>query len=117
MDRLEINKKKAHWVDEISNAIDYQIRWQDVNKKNANWSLKLDYVDTFIYKNLDEKDNCAVFFGVSYFDNGGDTEFHKKINANELLNGIKSGAVYVRNPSFFNKIFKQKWYREARNLI
>lgn len=117
MNRLEIIKNKAHWVDEISNAIDYQIRWQDVNKKNAKWVFKLEYIDHYVYKKSEGQDACGVFFGVAYFGNGGDTEFHKKINADELLNGIKSGAVYVRNPSFFNKILKQKWYREARNLI
>ena len=117
MKKVEIDKVKAHWVDEVSNAVDYQNRWQTENKKNAKWSFKIDFVDTFIYKNMEDKEVCSVFFGVSYFGSADGIEYHKKINADELLNGIKSGAVFVRNPSFFTKVFKQKWYRETRGLL
>ena len=34
----------------------------------------------------------------------------------ELIKGIKTHTWYVVNPGFLNKYYKQKWYREARNL-
>lgn len=43
-------------------------------------------------------------------------ELRKKVLIEEFEKGYKDGKIYVVNPSFCNKYFKQKWYRKVRNL-
>lgn len=41
---------------------------------------------------------------------------NKKMLIEDFEKGYKENKIYVVNPSFCNKYFKQKWYRKVRNL-
>lgn len=40
-------------------------------------------------------------------------ETYKKITLSDMVNGIQNGVIYVVNPSFVNRYYKQKWYTKA----
>ena len=92
-------KEKASYLEQLDNELCKGY----VDKKADNMKLRLmgfygDYLEV----------------GIVY-DKG--YEIYKKITTEDLINGVKSRSVYVINPGFLNRYYKQKWYREARNLI
>lgn len=92
------NKEKADYLDKLE--LELRRNYVDKNKATAVLRLKGFYGDWL---------EVGIVFNKDY-------EVYKKVMIDELIKGITTHTWYVVNPGFLNKYYKQKWYREARNL-
>lgn len=91
--------QKAENLEKLDNLLDSKIYGLD---KNAEYKLRLlSFCDYYIEVELIVKPDYTL---------------NKKVLIEEFEKGYKDGKIYVVNPSFCNKYFKQKWYRSVRNL-
>lgn len=99
MDKIKM-AEKAKQLELIDNLITKQ---NDSNKKTAIKKIKI----RGLYLNYLE---VAIYFDKDY-------EIYKKATTEDFIDMISKGKIYIMNPGFLNRYFKQKWYREIRNLI
>lgn len=99
MDKIKM-AEKAKQLELIDNLITKQ---NDLNKKTAIEKIKI----RGFYLNYLE---VAIYFNKDY-------EIYKKATTEDFIDMISKGKIYIMNPGFLNRYFKQKWYREIRNLI
>ena len=90
------DRDKAFSLRDLDDVI---VKFNERNKKGATTKIEVkgfygDYLEVAVRV-------CAGF------------ETYKKITLSDMTTGIQNGVIYVVNPSFVNKYYKQKWYTKA----